>query len=110
MYIHSVDGSPLAVAGLRATWKDPSDPNHRWLHSTTLITTAANDLMSLVHDRMPVLIPRDRWDDWLNPNYDNIDALSDIFTAANDSILKMHAVSAKVNDVRNNAPDLLAEI
>ena len=110
MYIHSVDGSPLAVAGLRATWKDPSDPNHRWLHSTTLITTAANDLMSLVHDRMPVLIPRDRWDDWLNPNYDNIDALSDIFTATNDSILKMHAVSAKVNDVRNNAPDLLAEI
>lgn len=110
MYIHSVDGSPLAVAGLRATWKDPSDPNHRWLHSTTLITTAANDLMSLVHDRMPVLIPRDRWDDWLNPNYDNIDALSDIFTATNDSILKMHAVSAKVNDVRNNAPDLRAEI
>lgn len=110
MYIHSVDGSPLAVAGLRATWKDPSDPNHRWLHSTTLITTAANDLMSLVHDRMPVLIPRDRWDDWLNPNYDNIDALSDIFTSTNDSILKMHAVSAKVNDVRNNAADLLAEI
>jgi putative SOS response-associated peptidase YedK len=75
-----------------------------------LITTAANDLMSSVHDRMPVLIPRDRWDDWLNPNYDNIDALSDIFTSTNDSILKMHAVSAKVNDVRNNAADLLAEI
>ena len=110
MFIHSVDGSPLAVAGLRAAWKDPSDPNHRWLHSTTLITTAANDLMSSVHDRMPVLIPRDRWDDWLNPNYDNIDALSDIFTSTDDSILKMHAVSAKVNDVRNNAADLLAEI
>ena len=93
MFIHSVDGSPLAVAGLRVAWKDPSDPNHRWLHSTTLITTAANDLMSSVHDRMPVLIPRDRWDDWLNPNYDNIDALSDIFTSTNDSILKMRHVS-----------------
>ena len=46
---------------LWAAWTDPSDPDHRWLHSATVITTGANDLMSPVHDRMPVLVPRDRW-------------------------------------------------
>ena len=107
MFIHRVDGEPLAVAGLWAAWKDPSDPDHRWLHSATVITTGANDLMSPVHDRMPVLVPRDRWDEWLDPGNDDIDALSDIFTATNDGALKMHAVSTEVNNVRNNAADLL---
>ena len=56
---------------------------------------------------MPVLVPRDRWDEWLDPGNDDIDALSNIFTATNDGVLKMHAVSTEVNNVRNNAADLL---
>ena len=92
----------------RAAWKDPSDPDHRWLHSATVITTGANDLMSPVHDRMPVLVPRDRWDEWLDPGNDDIDALvGHLHLLPTTAALKMHAVSAEVNDVRNNAADLL---
>jgi putative SOS response-associated peptidase YedK len=110
MFIQRVDGEPLAVAGLWAAWKDPSDPDQRWLHSATVITTAANEMMSSVHDRMPVLVPRDRWDEWLDPANDDVDALSDMFTASNEGVLKMRAVSTEVNNVRNNSAELLADL
>ncbi len=108
MFIHSVDGTPLAVAGLWSSWKDPNDPGQRWLHSATVITTAANELMSSIHDRMPVLVPQDRWDDWLDPANGDVDSLSDLFTATNDGALEMSEASTDVNNVRNNGPELLA--
>lgn len=110
MYISRTDGQPLAVAGLWAAWKDPLDPEQRWLHSATIITTAANELMSSVHNRMPVLVPTDRWDEWLDPNNGDIESLTDLFTASDDGSLAMHAVSTDVNNVRNNAADLLVPI
>jgi putative SOS response-associated peptidase YedK len=110
MFIHRIDGEPLAVAGLWSAWKDPSDPEQRWLHSATVITTAANELMSSVHDRMPVLVPQDRWDEWLDPSNPDIESLTDMFTASNDGTLEMRAVSTEVNNVRNNSADLLADL
>jgi putative SOS response-associated peptidase YedK len=107
MFIHRVDGEPLAVAGLWAVWKDPGDSEQRWLQSATVVTTAANDLMSTVHDRMPVLVPRSRWDEWLDPANDDVDALADLFVARNDGVLELHEVSTDVNNVRNNTPDLI---
>jgi len=110
MYITRVDGDPLAVAGLWSAWKDPSDPEGRWLHSATLITTAANETMQPVHDRMPVLVARDRWADWLDPANDDIASLSDLFTDRHPDVLQMHAVSTDVNSVRNNTPELIGPI
>lgn len=110
MFIQGVDGQPLAVAGLWSAWKDPADSEQRWLHSATVITTEANDDMSVVHDRMPVLVPSDRWDEWLDPNNADIESLSDLFTARNDGILRLYDVSTDVNNVRNNTPDLTAPI
>ncbi len=107
MFITRIDGEPLAVAGLWTAWKDPDDPDGRWLHSATVITTTANETMSAIHDRMPVLVPRDRWSQWLDPTTDDIDSLSDLFSARHDGVLQMHEVSTDVNNVRNNAPELL---
>jgi putative SOS response-associated peptidase YedK len=110
MFIHRVDGQPLAVAGLWTAWKDPEDPEQRWLQSATVVTTSANDLMSEVHDRMPVMIPADRWAEWLDPANHDLEALSTLFAARNDGDLTMHPVSTEVNNVRNNGADLITEI
>ena len=110
MFIHRVDGAPLAVAGLWSAWRDPGDPEQRWLHSATVITTAANTLMSSVHDRMPVLVPHDRWDEWLDPTNSDVESMADIFAASNDGVLEMRAVTTDVNNVRNNSADLLADL
>ena len=51
------DDAPFAFAGLWDAWKDPVG---QWLQSFTIITTDANELMSSVHNRMPVILhPRD---------------------------------------------------
>ena len=114
MFIHRVDGEPLAVAGLWTAWKDPTPPaeadtgaaGDAWLHSATIITTAANATMSQVHDRMPVVVPRSRWDEWLDPDNHDLDSLSSLFDVG-DVELTMHEVSTDVNNVRNNDAHLV---
>lgn len=114
MFIHRPDGEPLAVAGLWAAWKDPEatdgDGTPSWLHSATVITTAANDTMSAVHDRMPVMVPKSRWAEWLDPTNDDIESLSTLFDMSADDSLAMYPVSTEVNSVRNNRAELIDQI
>ena len=44
------------MAGLWETWKDPQG---NVVPSCTIITTAANDFLAPIHDRMPVILPRE---------------------------------------------------
>ena len=114
MFIHRPDGEPLAVAGLWAAWKDPeaagADDVSMWLHSATVITTAANDTMSPVHDRMPVMVPQSRWAEWLDRSNDDVESLSTLFDMTTDESLVMHPVSTEVNSVRNNRSELIDQI
>lgn len=61
-YISLRDGSPLAMAGLWESWKFPTG---EILRSCTIITTAANELMQPIHDRMPAIISPEDWQTWL---------------------------------------------
>lgn len=110
LFIHRVDDEPLAVAGLWTAWKDPDDPQGRFLHSATIITTAANETMRPVHDRMPVILAPDQWAAWLDPDNADIDAVRAMLDPAPDDLLTMHAVSPDVNNVRNNRAELLAPV
>jgi putative SOS response-associated peptidase YedK len=47
------DDAPSAFAGLRDDWKDPTG---EWLQSFSIVTTEANELMSTVHTRLPVIL------------------------------------------------------
>ena len=107
MFIHRVDDRLLTVAGLWTAWKDPEDPDGRWLHSTTIITTAANDTMRPVHDRMPAVLTPDHWVSWLDPTNDDVALLESLLDGGPPELLAMQAVSTEVNNVRNNRPDLL---
>ena len=56
MYIGLESGEPFGMAGLWEAWKSPDG---EWLHSCTIITTEPNSLMESIHNRMPVILPRD---------------------------------------------------
>lgn len=65
-------GEPLAFAGLWDAWKEPK-PNKEsvhtpdsWLQSYAIITTEANELMSSIHTRMPVIFCERDWQRWLS--------------------------------------------
>ena len=66
----------LALAGVWAVWKDPE--TGLWVPSAAVITTQANRMMSSIHDRMPVLLPREAWDDWLDPELDDREYLQSL--------------------------------
>ena len=70
----------------------------------------ANDDVSSLHDRMPVLLPRDAWATWLDPDEGDQDLLRSLLTPAPDGILDIHPVSMRVNDVRNDGPELTESI
>jgi putative SOS response-associated peptidase YedK len=107
MFIRRADGEPLAIAGLWTAWKDPADPDGRFLHSATLVTTAANAVMRPVHDRMPAVLTADQWAGWLDPSNDDLDALTAMLDGGPPDLLTMQAVSTDVNNVRNNRPELV---
>jgi hypothetical protein len=61
-FIHTTTGEPLAVAGVWSTWRDKAQgPDAPWLHSCSVVTTSANETMSYVHNRMPVMLPESAW-------------------------------------------------
>lgn len=62
--IRRVDGGIFAFAGLWDVWRSP-DGNV--VYSFTIITTLANSLVAPIHDRMPVILPKNLWERWLSP-------------------------------------------
>ncbi len=98
----------LAMAGLWSVWKDPA--TGLWVPSAAVITTEANGTVGRIHDRMPVLLPRDAWTMWLDPTTPDAAELLGLLVPAPDDVLAMVPVSKAVNSVRNDAPDLVVPI
>lgn len=109
-FIHSDDGSSLAMAGLYEWWHDPSrdrDDPESWLLTTTVITTAASELVSHIHDRMPLVVAHADWSRWLDPDLKDAELLADVLEPATSVRLVAYPVSTAVNDVRHNGPELI---
>lgn len=114
-FIHRPDGEPFAFAGLWEVWKGPKDraegePAGEPLHTCTIITTEANEAMSELHDRMPVILPRRAWDQWLSPEEHDTETLGKLLVPAPSEIIAFHAVSTEVNNVRNKGEHLMAPV
>jgi putative SOS response-associated peptidase YedK len=106
MFIHRHDGHPMAFAGLWERWRDRSHPDAPWLHSCTVITTTANEVMAPIHDRMPVILEPDAWAAWLDDAAELEDLLA-LLVPAPDDVIDLHAVSHDVGNVKNNDPHLV---
>ncbi len=109
-FIHPADGGVLAMAGLYEVWRDKTrddDDPQRFLWSCTVITTSAEDSVGHIHDRMPLMVERDRWASWLDPAVDDPDTLKQLLVPAAPGRLEAYPVSTAVNSVRNNGPELL---
>jgi putative SOS response-associated peptidase YedK len=103
-YITSRDFSPIALAGLWATWRDPDSGEE--LFTCTILTTSANDLMESVHHRMPVILAPEDWDAWLDPSNTDTDELAKLLVPAPEDMLTLWPVDPAVGNVRNNRPEL----
>jgi putative SOS response-associated peptidase YedK len=93
----------LALAGI---WSPPSASG---LPSAAILTTSPNELLSPIHNRMPVVIPRHALSDWLTADSD-IAELWPLLAPCDSSSLRMWPVSSAVNRVGNDGPDLLRRV
>ena len=98
---------PFAFAGLWETWKRPDDS---WMLSCTIVTTAANEMVSEIHDRMPVILDHDVESVWLDPDLDDTSALSDLLVPYPSDLMKAYEVSRIVNSAANDVPECIEPI
>jgi SOS response associated peptidase (SRAP) len=62
-------GEPFAMAGIYARGRDHGLGGAENTTVTfAILTTAANDIMQPIHDRIPVILPLGREKNWLPPN------------------------------------------
>src|SRR5690606_443992 len=93
------DQKVFPMAGL---WSTFTRPDGTKLHTTTIITTEANELMQEIHDRMPVILDDDSVHDWLNPRNQDLNQLSKLFKPYPSKDMYSYEVSSIVNNARND--------
>jgi putative SOS response-associated peptidase YedK len=104
MLIARRDGLPFAFAGLWEGWHSGG----RKIESSAIITTDADEFLSEVHDRMPVIVSSDNYDRWLNADAEDAEELLHQPTTTDD--LTMFPVSRIVNNPQNDVPQCVARI
>lgn len=87
-WFRSAHGTPLLFGAL---YEDSADGAR-----FAILTTSANATVAKVHDRMPLIIPRDDIDTWLRGNP------AALIHPAPDDLLLTSEVGTRVNSVRND--------
>jgi len=101
-YVTPRDGSGLAFAGLWEVWGRGEER----LYTCTVVTAPAVGALEEIHQRMPLVLPRDRWADWLDPAREDVEALTAPTPPEVVEGLELRPVGTAVNNVRNNGPQL----
>ena len=102
-HIARADGQPFAFAGLWESW---SDPDGATIESCALITTAANDRLRPIHDRMPVILDQTDYDLWLDVGFGTLEAVQALL-GPTAMTLDARPVSRHVNNPRHDDPRCL---
>ena len=103
MFMTPEDGHPIAFAGLYEFWGE----HGQTVTTCTIITAPAEGALAEIHDRMPLVLPRDAWTRWLDPAVaDPSDVLHPWDEVAGEH-LELRPVAPTVNKVDNNGPELL---
>jgi putative SOS response-associated peptidase YedK len=106
--IRREDGRPMPFAGLWSLWRPDEDTP--WLLSCAIVTTAADETIKPLHDRMPVSLDPRAWDTWLDPGVSDVTRLRSLLEPDPGVRLTLREVSTRVNDVANEGPDLVVPI
>lgn len=93
VYISRRDGQPFAFAGLWDRNCQTGDP----LETCVIVTTVPNDLMRPIHDRMPVILPRQHHDVWLDSTFGDTVYLQELLQPAASGEWQAWPVTPQMN-------------
>ncbi|MEJ8571687.1 SOS response-associated peptidase [Microbaculum marinum] len=100
-------GAPFAFAGLWESWMGADGSE---IDTATIMTTAANDHLRPLHDRMPVIVMPDDFDRWLDATDRPADDVADLLRAAPEDYFEAFPISTRVNSVANDDADIQAPL
>ena len=106
-YVHLTSGELFGFAGLWDRWHDPQGQE---IQTYTIVTTAPNELVAPIHNRMPVILPRDAEEAWLDPHNHDPDFLTALLRPYPAEQLEAYPVSSAVNSIANSDERLIARL
>jgi putative SOS response-associated peptidase YedK len=98
--------SPFAFAGI---WDEFENLEGEQVQTFTLITTQANELVTPIHDRMPVILTPESEKIWLDKN-STPRQLLDVLKPYSEDEMANYTVSPKVNNAMNEGPELILHV
>ena len=102
VWVHLPDDELFAFAGVWASYEPKgAEP----IVSCSIVTTAPNDVMRPIHDRMPVILPRDAEAEWIAADA-STDDLARLMAPFREG-LETREVADLVNNVREDGPALI---
>jgi putative SOS response-associated peptidase YedK len=107
MYIQLKSQEPFAFAGLWESWRS-GEGDH--ILSCAIITTQPNELMAPIHNRMPVILPRQAYSQWLDPAEQSAGQLQHLLVPYPAEEMTAYPVSKLVNSPKNDLPDCIQPI
>ncbi|MBM3941319.1 MAG: SOS response-associated peptidase [SAR202 cluster bacterium] len=99
---------PFGFAGLWDQWTDRV--TGQGVRSCAIITTQPNELMVSIHDRMPVILPREAHALWLDQDVDDLLALQSLLQPYPAGEMEAYPVSRLVNSVKNEMPECILPV
>ena len=89
----------FAFAGLWDTWRTPDGQT---VETFAILTTTANELLSGVHHRMPVILSPGHYKLWLDPTMQDAEGAAALLAPFASQRMKSFPVSNRVNHVAND--------
>jgi putative SOS response-associated peptidase YedK len=104
-YLQLKDESPFSFAGIWDQWGN----GEQLVTSCAIITTAANELIGPLHDRMPAILLPESYDLWLSSKTDPA-LLKKLLMPFPTQEMKAHPVSSAVNYPENDNDQLITRV
>ena len=99
---------PFGFAGLWEEWTNKE--TEEAVRSCTIITTEPNELMEPIHNRMPVILPREADEVWLDEGIDDPDRLTPLLQPHSTGEMEAYAVSTLVHSMKNEDPGCIIPV
>ena len=106
-FIHMKNGEPFAFAGLWERWQSPDGSE---VLSTAIITTEPNTLVSPIHNRMPVILPRNSFPLWLDTCPVPPEELKSLLIPYSAEAMESYTISTLVNTPANDRPEIIVKV
>jgi putative SOS response-associated peptidase YedK len=96
----------FAFAGIWDEWMSPEGESVR---SFAIVTVAANDIVTPIHDRMPLRVEPEVYAEWLDPSLPGAAALEAVRRRAPPA-LSHYETDPSGNDVRREGPEVITPL